>query len=198
MNTKNSSAANTSESHVYLVRHGETSLNADGRLRGLADPPLNDTGVHEAEDLAATIAGFTPRFIVSSPLKRAVRTAEIIGRAAGVQSAVDDRFNDRDYGPLTGELKAEVVARWGSVDEAPGVEPLGNVLARARPALDAIVAEKTGGPIVIVTHDAVIRALIAAIDPTRSDLRSPTASWNHLTVSAGDWHVLEVDQTPES
>ena len=58
----------------------------------------------------------------SSPLHRAVTTAEIIARESGVTNQVDPAFNDRDYGPWTGKIKSEVIAEFGSVDAAPGVE----------------------------------------------------------------------------
>lgn len=182
--------------HVYLVRHGQTALNADGRLRGLANPPLDDIGVAEAADLAVVLASKQPTVIVSSPLDRAVHTAWVIAAAVGIVPSVDDRFNDRDYGPWTGEVKTDVVARWGSVDDAPGVEALSRVLARARPALDALLDGGSTGPIVVVTHDAVIRPLIASIDPAKTDLTEPTGCWNHLVRTNGSWAVGAVDQKP--
>jgi probable phosphoglycerate mutase len=182
--------------HVYLVRHGQTALNAEGRLRGLANPPLDEIGVAEARAVAEALSGKGASRVVSSPLERASRTAGIIAEAAGVESSVDERFNDRDYGPQTGEIKAEVIARWGSVDDAPGVEPAGIVLARARPALDALLDDSIGGPVIVVTHDAVIRPLIADIDPTQTELEAPTGSWNDLVRTGGTWAVLTTDQKP--
>ena len=108
---------------VYLARHGRTALNAEGRLRGLSNPPLDDIGRVEAERLAEALAGYAPTVVISSPLQRAVSTAEAIGAAAGIQTVVDERLNDRDYGHWTGQPRAEVEHRFGSVDQAPGVEP---------------------------------------------------------------------------
>jgi broad specificity phosphatase PhoE len=181
--------------HLYLVRHGQTALNAEGRLRGLSNPPLDETGVAEARHLARVFAGIGPSVVVSSPLERAVHTARLIAEAAGAAHRVDERFNDRDYGPQTGEVKAEVIARWGTVDDAPGVEPTANVLARARPALDVLL-DTAEGPVIVVTHDAVIRPLIASIDPTKKDLAAPTGSWNDLCRTNGTWSVLTTDQKP--
>jgi broad specificity phosphatase PhoE len=186
--------------HLYLVRHGQTVLNAEGRLRGLADPELDETGVLEAQALAGALAVMLPSAVVSSPLRRAVHTARVIAREAGVPYSVDDRFNDRDYGPQTGQVKSEVIARWGSVDGAPGVEALSRVLSRARPALDAVLDGlrdgASGGTVVVVTHDAVIRPLIASIEAARTGLLVPTGCWNHLIRTDGVWSVAEVDQKP--
>lgn len=182
--------------HLYLARHGQTALNAEGRLRGLADPPLDYAGILEADKLAEALIIHAPFLVYSSPLLRARTTARTIAGLAGVANHPDKRFNDRDYGPQTGRLKSEVVAEWGSVDAAPGVEPASDVLTRALPALRSVMTEAAGISVVVVTHDAVIRPLIEAIDPARTDLTVPTGSWNDLTWSDGEWTVIAVDQKP--
>ena len=178
---------------LLLARHGRTALNAEGRLRGLADPPLDEVGVQEADRLAAALVGKGFTRVLSSPLDRAVRTAAIIAAASGVPHLVDDRFNDRDYGPWTGHLKSEVVAEFGSVDAAPGVEPRAAVLERVLPALADVTA---GDTVVIVTHDAVIRPVILSIDPTLTGLVVDTASWNELALTPGGWQVRSTDNRP--
>jgi broad specificity phosphatase PhoE len=109
---------------------------------------------------------------------------------------------DRDYGPWTGEVRAEVIARFGSVDAAPGVEPTASVLERVRPALDAVLDDAAAAgleaPVVVVTHDAVITPLITAMDPRRTDLTTPTGSWNELVREGGVWTVVLVDQVPQA
>ncbi len=182
--------------HIYLVRHGETSLNADGRLRGLADPDLNDVGERQASAVAAALANVDADVVVSSPLRRAVRTAAAIAANAGVSHQVDDRFNDRDYGKWTGAVKSEVVAEWGSVDAAPGVERTETVMARVWPALDewGARAESRRKAVVVVTHDAVIRPLLAHIDPSLPAVSVPTASYQVLSYEAGIWSVELTDQ----
>jgi broad specificity phosphatase PhoE len=113
---------NSGAPRVYLARHGRTALNAEDRLRGLSDPPLDEVGVAEAARLAEVLATKNPTAVISSPLQRAVATAEAIGAAAGVPASIDIRLNDRDYGTLTGERRDEVRCRFGSIDAAPGVE----------------------------------------------------------------------------
>ncbi len=181
---------------VYLVRHGETSLNADGRLRGLADPELNDLGERQAGAVAAALAEVDVDVVVSSPLRRAVRTAAAIAHSVGSTHRVDDRFNDRDYGQWTGEVKSEVVAEWGSVDAAPGVEPTATVLSRSAPALDewGAWAESRHKAVVVVTHDAVIRPLLAHLAPDLPTPSVPTASYHVLRYEAGVWIVELTDQ----
>jgi len=184
--------------HIYLVRHGETSLNADGRLRGLADPELNEFGERQARAVAAALTEVDADVVVSSPLRRAVSTAAAIAHHAGITHRVDDRFNDRDYGQWTGEVKSEVVAEWGSVDAAPGVESMDVVLSRSAPALDewGAWAESRHKPVVVVTHDAVIRPLLTHIAPDLAAPKVPTGSYQVLRYETGTWSVEMTDQQP--
>lgn len=187
---------------IYLVRHGQTALNAEGRLRGLANPPLDEVGIREAHNLADALVGSLPVRVLSSPLGRTVHSAQIIADKAGVTNTPDARFTDRDYGPWTGEIKDDVIARFGSVDAAPGVEPVDQVMARVKPALDAVADDlqfelgAAAGELIIVTHDAVIRPLITAIDPGLTDLVMATGCWNLLVREGGRWRVDAVNQKP--
>ena len=80
----------TSNSRVLLVRHGRTALNAENRLRGRLDPDLDEVGRAEVQAIAAELAAMKPTRVVSSPLRRAVQTAEAIARQAGVRVVVDN------------------------------------------------------------------------------------------------------------
>jgi len=185
--------------YLTLARHGRTALNAEGRLRGLADPPLDEAGAGEVARLADDLAAWRPEQVLCSPLQRARSTARAIAERSGLTELEDARFNDRDYGPWTGEIKAEVVERFGSVDAAPGVEDLAVVLERARRGLAAIAS----GPlerVVVVTHDAVIRALLEWVDAdAAASAAVPTASWCRLSRDEhAVWRIELLDQKPGS
>lgn len=182
--------------HLYIVRHGQTALNAEGRLRGLANPPLDGTGITEALAVSDTLTGRGIGAVYSSPLERAAHTGQIIAYDSGAEFSRDERFNDRDYGPWTGHLKTDVIAEFGSVDNAPGVEPVSRVLDRALPALDAVLDAHPDTAVAIVTHDAVIRPLLTALDPAVGPLTADTGSWNELVREGGQWTILRVDQKP--
>ncbi|MEV2225103.1 histidine phosphatase family protein [Nocardia vinacea] len=117
------SSADHGVRRAFLARHGRTARNADGRLRGLSNPPLDEVGLAEAHRLATVLTAEKPTAVVPSPLQRAVATGQAIASAAGIEVTVDGRLNDRDYGPWTGHPRSEVEERFGSVDSAPGVEP---------------------------------------------------------------------------
>jgi broad specificity phosphatase PhoE len=181
---------------VYLARHGRTALNAEDRLRGLSDPPLDEVGLAEVARLATVLAEQNPTVVISSPLQRAVLTAEMIGAAAGAPTSTDMRLNDRDYGPQTAQRRVDVERRYGSIDAAPGVEPVAAVAERARAAFLELVTEHDSEPIVLVSHDAFNRALLGQIDPSLTNVRQRTACWNQLSFSDHTWRVDAYDQKP--
>ena len=103
-----------------------------------------------------------PSVIVASPLLRARQTAEPIADRAGRDVTTDRRLLDRDYGQWAGIDRESVAARWGSVDDAPGVEPVWAVRDRAVRGLTDIARRSRGGTVVVVSHDAVNRQLLVA------------------------------------
>ncbi|WP_163759995.1 histidine phosphatase family protein [Mycobacterium botniense] len=182
---------------VYLARHGRTAFNADGRLRGHSDPPLDDVGTAEAARLADALASKRPGAVVSSPLQRAVATAQAIAAAAGLPVTVDGRLIDRDYGSATGLRPDEVEHRYGSVESAPGVESLASLAQRAHRGFLELVSEFRQQAIVLVSHDAFNRALLARLDPSLSHVGQRTACWNQLSLIDGVWRVDAYDRKPE-
>ena len=184
---------------VYLVRHGQTPLNESGVLRGLADPPLDETGRRQAERLgAASAPGLAAVF--SSPLVRARQTAQPVGDQAGLEVGVDQCLLDRDYGPWTGISHESVTERWGSVDRAPGVEPRPAVRDRAVRGLTGIARRHPGGTVVVVSHDAVNREVLAAFDASLGDpdaIPQDNGCYNTLEWGGGRWAVLGVNEIPE-
>ncbi len=188
----------TTVDRVYLARHGQTALNADGRLRGLSDPPLDQVGLAEVQRLAQVLAAEHPSLVITSPLDRAVATGTAIAQEAHVTSVVDARLNDRDYGPWTGKVKAGVLQQFGSLDAAPGVESSDAVTARARTAFFELIAEFRTGPLVLVSHDAINRALLAVLDPRLAGVGQRTGCWNQLSRVDDTWRVDYYDQKPAS
>lgn len=180
---------------IVLVRHGRTVLNAQDRLRGLADPELDDTGIAQAHATATALKPLGLARVLSSPLQRAVHTATIIADTSGIRHDVDVAFNDRDYGPWTGRLKAEVIDQWGRINNAPGVESEAVVLTRALHALNALAPILDAAPVAVVTHDAVIRPILASIDPKITPDVVP-GSWAVLTHTGEGWSIDSVDNLP--
>jgi len=184
---------------VYLARHGQTPLNESGLLRGLADPPLDETGREQASRLGAVLGPRNPSLVVASPLQRAVQTAQPVADQAGLTVITDPCLIDRDYGRWTGAPKESVIARWGSVDNAPGVEPVLVILVRAMTALNAIADRCRDGAVVAVSHDAVNRQVLAAFCPDLGDpdsIPQDNGCFNTLEWRDGKWTVLAINEIP--
>jgi broad specificity phosphatase PhoE len=92
---------------LLLVRHGETDWNADGRLQGQTDRPLNDFGRRQARQLAADLEGDELEAIYSSDLARARETAEIVGERIGLRVVLDSDLREKDWGTWEGLTAAE-------------------------------------------------------------------------------------------
>ena len=99
---------------LILVRHGESTGNAEGLLLGRIDSPLTDRGLEQARSLSDIVAGATR--LISSPLARARDTAEALG--TGLPIEIDERWIEVDYGTYDGQklgdIPAEVWQRWRS------------------------------------------------------------------------------------
>lgn len=189
---------------VYLARHGRTALNAAGVLRGQIDVPLDDVGQHQALRLAQALSVFSPRRVISSPLLRARQTAQAVAEKIGVEVIVDQRLRDRHYGPWAG-MRPEVVARqWGSLDAAPGLEPLEEMDERFLDAVRENANLADGEPVVIIAHDVLNRRLISALSspPGRPDqVPQEPGCFNiiHFQEKGGRapaWSVVAVNQIP--
>lgn len=182
---------------IFLVRHGRTALNADGRLRGRLNPPLDGVGELEVAALVVELTTGAVVSVLSSPLLRAMQTAEAIAQVFGVPVTAAPQLVDRDFGEWAGVSEADVVDRFGSLDAAPGVEPVTAVAARARTVLDMQRLVLDHGDVVLVAHHAVNKALLNSIDPGVAErLRQPTACWNEIRHCGSRWTVTLTDQQP--
>ena len=121
---------------IYIIRHGQTEMNQRQVLQGRSDHVLNEEGVRQAEKAAAEMRGITFDHVFSSPLKRAVQTAEIVAPCAEVK--IDVRLMEMDYGPFEGldlnALPPEIKTFFSDFVHNPapeGMEPLSSVVERA-------------------------------------------------------------------
>jgi len=149
---------------IWLVRHGQTDWNIEGRWQGHADIPLNSTGVEQARSLASTLAGNGHPFeaIYSSDLKRAYTTAQEIGRSLDLPVHRDRRLREISKGAWEGMLVSQVselsteAMRQRREDplysRAPGGESLMEVAARLSSVADDIAGAHPLGPVLVVTH----------------------------------------------
>ena len=92
---------------LYVARHGQTRWNSQNRVLGRTDIPLNETGIEQAKGLAEKAASLGIDIIISSPLKRARQTADIVGDALGLSVLTDERLTEFDFGAFEGASRAD-------------------------------------------------------------------------------------------
>ncbi len=153
---------------LYLLRHGETDWNKKGLLQGHTDIPLNRNGRTQVADTVGKLAALRLRVdrIVSSPLRRALESAEIA--AAGLnypreRIAVEELLIERCFGEGEGLTPEEREAKYPDCNY-PGMEPQAELVKRAGQAFWRIVSLYEGAEnILLVAHGAVLFALLEAV-----------------------------------
>jgi glucosyl-3-phosphoglycerate phosphatase len=159
-----------SADHLLLVRHGESTWNAERRLQGQANPPLSDRGRREAAALAPLLREFPKDRVLVSDLERARETAALVGHP---EAHPDARWREIDVGEWAGRPLAELPAgdepswRAGPL-VPPGGEAWDELAARVADGLDELIA--AGGPWLVIAHGGVVRAGAAYVsrgDPRR-------------------------------
>lgn len=177
-------------SRLLLVRHGQSTWNAQRRWQGAADPPLSDGGRAQARALGAALTADGVDAIVSSDLRRAVETAEIVASELGVTSpvAIEPRLRERDVGEVSGLTVEEIDAKWpglldqwraGTLERMPGGE--GDITPRVMDALRALAAEPPGQVVVVVTHGGVIGAVDRHFGIGYERIGNVTGRWYEVT-----------------
>ncbi|MCP4219675.1 MAG: histidine phosphatase family protein [bacterium] len=155
--------------NIYLIRHGETESNRKGIFRGRLDIPLSPTGRKQAEGLRGYFEKLPVDAVLSSPLQRAVETAQIA--FPGHAPLNEEKLDNLDLGDWSG-MEKEVVKRtypgqwedWITRPESitfPGGESLTDVLGRVSRLLREIVSG-THASVALVSHRSVVKVIIAA------------------------------------
>jgi broad specificity phosphatase PhoE len=146
---------------VYLVRHGETAWTVSGQHTGRTDIPLTRQGEWEAEKLGTYLKGLSFADVLTSPLQRARRTAELAG--FGRMAVVDDDLTEWDYGTYEGRRTADIRAErpnWSLLkDGCPGGETLEAVSARAERVIDRI--RSLAGDVLVFAHRDILCIMTA-------------------------------------
>ena len=157
---------------VYLVRHGATNLTAENRFSGETGAELSDEGRFQVARLGERLHRYSIDAIYCSPLSRTVETAQIIGARCGLAPVHAGGLREISHGHWEGLTRQEVEERFpGEYEQweedpftyAPaGAESGLSVLARALPAVRAIVSAHPGQRLVVVSHKATIRILLSS------------------------------------
>jgi broad specificity phosphatase PhoE len=156
----------TGRRHLVLVRHGETEKNVAGITQGWTDSALTDRGTQQVQRLAARIARMQPTALYSSPLGRAMSTAQAIADATGLEIRTLEDVREMGYGGWEGRSfldirrdDLEIYERWISDPDCPC--PEGESHNDVRRRMERAIAAITDERAVVVTHGTALR--IAAV-----------------------------------
>jgi alpha-ribazole phosphatase len=160
-------------SRIYLVRHGETDWNKEDRCQGCLDIELNSEGIRQAEAVAQRLSNEEIHLIYTSNLKRAYRTAEIIGQKSNLEIIKNEALNEIHFGAWEGLTFSEMRNRsdynysdWRlspHTVQFPGEGSLLNVQKRVMKYVDEIISQNKGKNILIVSHGGVLKLIILGL-----------------------------------
>ena len=168
---------------LVLLRHGQTDHNVAGRMQGHVDSRLTERGLAQAVDAAPDLARMRPDRLISSDLKRAVDTADVVGAVCAQPVKLDARLRETHLGEWQGLSVAQIEQAWpGAIsvwrsDPAwapPGGESRIEVVRRSRPVVDELDEEfalSSNATALLVAHGGLIAGLVSGL------LGMPTSVW---------------------
>lgn len=194
-----------SATQLLLVRHGETAWNAEGRVQGQTDIPLNPTGLAQARAVAAVLGSEKFDTIYSSDLTRVRQTAEPTAKALGMTVNIDAALRERHYGMFETLTYAEVkvkhpeeYARFRDKELDYGFrtgETLRAFNERCLSCIDRIVHKHAGQRVLVFTHGGVLEMVYRHAKGTglasARDFEIPNAALNMVEVTGTAWNVMQ-------
>ena len=191
--------------HFYLFRHGETHFNALGRFQGQTlNAGLNETGKKQAQNLAEHLQDKGIELIVSSPLKRALETAQIVAEHLGVPVEIDEHFIEGNFGDVEGKTKEEITEdeiatfkEWIKLDEQfldihfKNGESKRQILNRAFTGLNKLL-KLPYNVIGVASHSAVLRVILLHLGKKQHDI--PNGAVFHVIYDNGKFYLAEPEK----
>ncbi|MER5426143.1 bifunctional RNase H/acid phosphatase [Streptosporangium roseum] len=189
-------APTTVATSLLLLRHGETPLSVERRFSGLGDPELTPNGIAQAEAAAARLSRepYGIQVVVSSPLKRARATAEIVAARLGLEVIVEEGLREADFGDWEGHTFTEIQRRWPDALAAwladpsaapPGGESFGVAARRVQATGDRLVERYEGRTVLAVSHVTPIKMLL------QSALLAPLAALYRMHLDLAALSLIE-------
>ncbi len=158
---------------LYIIRHGETDWNLQGKVQGKQDSQLTKLGLKQAELLANRLMGENIEVIYSSGLQRAISTASIIADKLNLPYFCNDALNEINFGLWEGLTNEEILKEYPAElrtwrnsphkSTIPGGEKLALAQKRAVDFVRTLVSDSTGKNILLVSHATIIKLLLMHI-----------------------------------
>lgn len=181
------------EATLILIRHGETTWNADGRVQGHTNSPLNERGKQQAQRVAQHLARVKVHAVYSSDSTRALETANQVAAAHRLQVMASEELRERNYGVLEGKTLAEAARTQGTwflswqenrLNAPPAGESQQQMCERIMEAIRRIASAHAGQTVVVSTHGGPIKSAVYEI------LRIPLSLWRLTWIENGSITIL--------
>lgn len=193
---------------LYVLRHGQTVWNLEGRFQGQQDSPLTELGVNQATRLAESLEAIGSSRLFSSPLGRARNTAAVVAKKIGIAVETDTRLKECHFGHCEGLTRPEMESRfpglWAVRTEDrwgfrwPGGESFKDLMTRAGSFLKERKDALASGDVLIVAHETINRALIGSAVGLRTADILDLAHPNHVIYRIRKGDVSFLDTTAPS
>lgn len=147
---------------LYVIRHGQTEWNRENRVCGITDIDLTDRGIEQAKELSTRLKDYNIDLILSSPLRRARRTAEILANSIGKEFIIDERLIEQNYGVYEGVFRDSEDFRYAKNQFSGRLvtgESLFAVAHRVYGLIEDIRKKHPTSDILFVTHGSVCRVI---------------------------------------
>lgn len=193
---------------IYLVRHGQTDWNKTERFRGQADIGLNYQGIRQAHNLAEYLSGREIAAVYSSPLKRALKTAEIIAVPHGLVVQVEPGFLDVDYGEWQGLTLEQISRKFPTLYQQwledprkvdfPRGDSIPSVGQRVLAAFRRLAEKHGQETIAIIAHQAINKILLFELfklKPRLWEIPQDIAAVNIITYDGNEFRLQVLNDT---
>lgn len=181
---------------LYITRHGETEWNLNNKMQGWKESKLTAKGKKQAEWLGDRLEDIDFEAIYSSPLGRALNTAEIITDNRETEIIIDQNLKEMNFGDWEGKTSSEIKSKdfdqYKKFWEKPHLfngetgEKFDDVRNRVIPVIDKIISNHTNN-ILIVTHTVIIKTIMAYFEQ-----RAPSELWDPPFIHQTCLNVIEV------
>jgi uncharacterized phosphatase len=181
---------------ICLIRHGETDWNRLGKLQGKTDIPLNATGIKQAEACGLHLSSSNWDLIVSSPLKRAKQTADIINKRLKLPIRYIEALQERSFGEAEG-LTPQERERYFPDGNYPGKEDWNAFQARVIKEIESLQHNYSEKKVLLVVHGAVINMILSTFSKGEigsGKTRLMNGCFNYIHFSNGDWNIESYNQ----
>jgi broad specificity phosphatase PhoE len=181
---------------VFLLRHGETAWNKQGRVMGRTQVPLDADGIKQIQKIAPLVAPLELDGIYTSPLRRAVQTARVVAEGTNLPIRKSEGLNEIAFGDWAGRYFDDLVhdALYRSFIKSPaktvlpGGETISDVQRRGLSVINEAAQKVPGGRFLFVSHGDVIRAILSHY------MKLPLNEYRRLRVDNGSLSALQTDR----